>query len=349
VAVVSAALLAALLPIPAQTIERLYSAGPYAALQPWVTRASNLTAFAWIDLLAIALTAAWIGLGARDLRHRRSWLRAVGKIGARTIVWMSALYLIFLAAWGLNYRRVPLVDKLAFDESRVSPDAALELGMVAVREANALFERAHVILQARAEGGSGIEPTLAAAFARAQIDLGATRLAVAARPKATLFDLYLQRAGVSGMTDPIFLETLVAGDLLPIERPFVVAHEWGHLAGINDEGEANFAGWLTCVHGSAADQYSGWLFLITELSAAARDADRQAMMTALGPGPREDLRAIARRIQQHVSPRVSAAGWRAYNQYLKANRVERGTASYAEVVKLVLGVPFERDWAPRRR
>jgi hypothetical protein len=34
---------------------------------------------------------------------------------------------------------------------------------------------------------------------------------------------------------------------------------------------------------------------------------------------------------------VSAAGWRVYDQYLKVNRVDEGTASYAEVVRLVLG------------
>jgi hypothetical protein len=38
-----------------------------------------------------------------------------------------------------------------------------------------------------------------------------------------------------------------------------------------------------------------------------------------------------------VSPGVSRAGWRVYNSYLKANRVEAGTASYDEVVRLVLG------------
>ena len=37
------------------------------------------------------------------------------------------------------------------------------------------------------------------------------------------------------------------------------------------------------------------------------------------------------------SPQVSAAGWRVYDQYLKANRVEAGAASYAQVVRLVLG------------
>ena len=39
-----------------------------------------------------------------------------------------------------------------------------------------------------------------------------------------------------------------------------------------------------------------------------------------------------------VNPRVSAAGWQIYDSYLKANRIESGAASYAEVVRLVLGV-----------
>jgi hypothetical protein len=52
---------------------------------------------------------------------------------------------------------------------------------------------------------------------------------------------------------------------------------------------------------------------------------------------------------RNVSPRISAAGWRVYDSYLKANRVEAGAASYAEVVRLVLGVRFDADWRPVRR
>ena len=46
------------------------------------------------------------------------------------------------------------------------------------------------------------------------------------------------------MTDPFLLETLLAPDLLDVERPFVIAHEWAHLAGYADESEANFVAWL---------------------------------------------------------------------------------------------------------
>jgi len=59
------------------------------------------------------------------------------------------------------------------------------------------------------------------------------------------------------MTDPYFLETLIASDLLPFERSFVAAHEWSHLAGIADEGEANLAGWLTCLRGGVPHSIAG--------------------------------------------------------------------------------------------
>ena len=69
---------------------------------------------------------------------------------------------------------------------------------------------------------------------------------------------------------------------------------------------------------------------------AARAIARTSM-ARLDAGPREDLRAIAARLARDVSRAVSAAGWRVYDRYLKANRVEAGAASYAQVVRLVLG------------
>jgi hypothetical protein len=138
-------------------------------------------------------------------------------------------------------------------------------------------------------------------------------------------------------------------ELLPFERPFVVAHEWGHLAGYADEGEANFVGWLTCLRGAEIHQYSGWLFMYDEVVRTLGPADRAELADRLAPGPRADRRAIADRIRRHVNPRVSAAGWRVYDRYLKANRVEAGAASYATVVRLVLGTRFGPEWMPLRR
>ena len=332
---IGAAVAAALLPLPSAAVDRWYSARVYGTLQPLLTSISNLAPFALLDLLAGGIAIAWIALAVRDLRSAPRRLRAAGRIASRTLVWCAALYLAFLALWGLNYRRPRLRDALPFEPAAVTADAALAAGRLAAGRLNALHDAAH---SSGWPAPDAVDPGLRDGFARAVRDAGITREVVPARPKRTMLDWYFRRAGVAGMTDPFFLETLVAGGLLPFERPFIVAHEWSHLAAIADEGEANFTGWLACVRGLPPNAYSGWLFLFGELARVVSGRDRVALSTALGAGPTADLRAIRERNAREVNPRLSAAGWRVYDSYLKANRVDAGAASYDEVVRLVLGV-----------
>jgi len=337
IAVTTAAALCAAVPLPPAAVERIYSARIYVALQAALTPAANAAPFAFLDLLLVPAVAAWILCAWRDVRRAKTRAGAAGAIALRSVVWCASAYLIFLMTWGLNYRRVPLRDKLPYDESRVTAPAARAAAAAAVDRLNALHDSAH---SAGWPTVGVVDPQLAAAFSRA---LGSARLppTVPGRPKRTLLDWYFRRSGTDGMTDPFFLETLVATSVLPFERPFVIAHEWSHLAGVADEGEANFVGWLTCMRGGPAAQYSGALFLYRELAATIPGRQRAELAAAIGSGARADLRAIAVRYDQEVSPRLAAAGWRLYDSYLRANRIEAGTASYGEVVKLVLGVRLD--------
>jgi len=329
------ALAAAFWPASPATVERFYASRAYVTVQSALTSGSNRIPFAALDVLIVTACLSWIVLAVRDLARAPTRWRGGARIIGRTIAWSAALYLAFLAVWGLNYRRLRLAEKLPFEPAAVTADAARAAGARSVERLNTLYDRGH------ADGwppADRVDPALAAAFARALGEIGFPRSIVVARPKRTMLDWYFRRAGVDGMTDPFLLETLVASNVLPFERPFVIAHEWSHLAGIANEGDANFVGWLACQRGSAAAQYSGWMFLYGELTRAVSARDRTAMVEALDAGPRADLRAARDRYARDVSPRVASAGWRAYDSYLKANRVEAGTASYAEVVRLVLGV-----------
>jgi hypothetical protein len=338
--------LAGLVPLPAAWVERLYSNTAFPLLQRTLTPLSNLAPFAFFDVLLLA-AVGWLGFTTvRDLAARRGgWIWAAGRVVSRALTAAATAYLIFLATWGLNYRRQPMSSRLRFEEARISRAAALDLAVETVTRVNALYRPDN----REALPESRVDATLATAFSRTQKDLGAPTPFEPGRPKRTLLDGYFRRAGVAGMTDPYFLETLVASDLLTIERPMVIAHEWSHLAGVADEGEANFAGWLTCMRGSAFHQYSGWLFLYSEVVSALPPADRRQIASGLAEGPRADLEAIRNRLIRHVNPIVSMAGWRVYDTYLKANRIDEGTASYAEVIRLVLGVEFDDGWTPRRR
>jgi hypothetical protein len=338
VALILAAIGAAIVPISPRLVERFYSHGLYAALQPVVTSGSNRLPVAGIDLLIALLGGVWIVLAIRDVIARR-----IRRLVMRTLVWTAALYLLFLLVWGFNYRRVRLADALEFRPDAVTADAARAMASLAVDRVNSLHDQAHA---AGWGSGGAVDPVLADAFERAVRELGGAGGVTVGRPRQSVLDWYFRRAAVSGMIDPFFLETLVASDVLPFERPFVVAHEWSHLAGLADEGDANFLGWLACLHGSTGHRYSAWMFFYQELLGSVGRQDRSMIAARLAAGPRDDLRASRERLLRNVNPRLSAVGWRVYDSYLKANRVEAGAASYAEVVRLVLGTRFTGDWRP---
>jgi hypothetical protein len=328
-----AAVTLAWLPIPPAIVERYYSKGLFPVLQSLATRASNQTAAAWFDVTLVVVILLLVALSARDFA-RRGVIVATARTLLRLVTTAAALLIVFMTMWGLNYQREPLRRKVPFDPAKVTAGAARRLASEGVERVNALYDKAH------AEGWRGpgeIDPALARAFAAASHDLRLDARTIPARPKRSLLDLYFRRTGVSGMTDPFFLETLVASDVLPFERPHVIAHEWAHLGGTTDEGEANFVGWLACLRGGMPHQYSGWLFLYAEVIGALPADAARAAAAQLAAGPRADLQAMRDRSRREVSPALSSAGWQVYDQYLRANHVEAGTASYAEVVQLVLG------------
>ena len=145
------------------------------------------------------------------------------------------------------------------------------------------------------------------------------------------------------MTDPFLLETLIAPDLLDVERPFVIAHEWAHLAGYADESEANFVAWLTCRRGDARARYSAAL----ELIGYARP-EKTPEGRARPRARRIDLFAIGYRYAR-TNRTLRFAAREGYDKYLKANRVERGIESYDAVVQLILGTGLDRNGNPRFR
>src|SRR5207253_9909374 len=125
------------------------------------------------------------------------------RISRRTVVWSCAAYLVFLATWGFNYRRVRVVERLQFDAAAVTIDAARRVAAAIVDDVNRLHGAAHARGWADA---NTIDRELASALGLAieRVE-GVTRLAGVARPKRTLLGWYFLRAGGEALTDPSFL------------------------------------------------------------------------------------------------------------------------------------------------
>ena len=337
IALVVAALVAALVPMPASLVEQWYSQGLYPAVQRLITPLSNNVPIALMDPAAVVLLLLAVRrlTWARERGVIRSLLRAMASL----IVVSAGAYLVFLALWGFNYRRLGLEQKLAYDPARVTIDSARRLGRDAVQVVNETYPAAH---------SQGLDvASLETAFASAQQTLGSDRLAVTGVPKKSVVQWYFTRAAIDGMTDPFFLEIILNAELLPIERPFVLAHEWAHLAGYAHEDEANFVAWLACTKGDGLARYSGWLAIYGAVWNGLPRTDRRALSQAMAEGPRNDLEAIRARYER-ASPAMRTAARDAYDAYLRANRVEEGIANYEAVVRLILG-SGGNGWAPALR
>jgi hypothetical protein len=332
------AITASLVPLSPTFVERWYSLGLYPRVQTVLTSFSNLIPISFIDVsVGVLLTAGvtWLLWRAR----RDGWRRAARRAALALVSGAAALYLLFLLTWGLNYRRIPVERKLAYDPARVTREAAVAFGRVAVQRVNDGYGAAHSDVAG---------PALEHAFFAALAAIGHDARVVTGRPKHSLLSVYFRRAAIDGMTNPLFLDIVINPDVLPMERPEVLAHEWAHLAGYADEAEANFIAWLTCVRGDPMAQYSGWLSLYQHLWAALPREDRRALSASLAEGPRADLRAMAAR-HARASPLVQRAQRGVYDVYLRANRVEEGIARYSAVARLVLGSEFDAGWTPRLR
>jgi hypothetical protein len=347
-AAVVLAAVCALAPIDPGWVEGWFSTGIYPVVQRAITPASNLVPVAVFDVVTVA-AVVWVLVmlvsAIRNARRVKQW-SVLGQALARVATAGAIAYLVFLGVWGFNYRRVSMADRLVLERDAPAPEAVVALGLDAARRVNALHA------DARAHGWAAApwqNSSMRTAFAQVQNLLSDAPDAVPGRLKSSLYGLYFRWTGVDGMVNPFGLEVIGNPDLLPWEIPFVAAHEWAHLAGYADESEANFVGWLICLRSDVAVQYSGWLYLYWQINGESSPDGRARLAAALAEGPRRDIDAIVERLQRGQLPFLRNASWRVYDQYLRANRVEEGVASYGAVITLILRARFEDGWVPVRR
>jgi len=333
------ALVVAFSPVPPWAVDQFYAREMYPWLQTWLTTATNLLPIAVLDVLLIALLALGGIRAGRLWMTARNWgaIAAVWELVRRVIRMAALVTLMFLWTWGCHYRRLPLEAALAGNQA-AEPTA--QMLRHAVADANGLAARLRPSVTTASPSYDQLASALREPMNMALATLKRPPLGAPGRPKfSLLLTPYFTAAGINGMINPFALEAIVHPDLLPFERAFVIAHEWGHLAGQADEAEASAVGWLACMNGTTATAYSASLYLIMEGIAALPPDDRRAAMAGIDPDVRADLEAIAERMAKH-RPIVRRTAERAYDEFLKANQVDDGTASYGRALQLILASPI---------
>jgi hypothetical protein len=328
-------------------IDRFYSGEFYPTMQSIITSMSNVVPLSLMDLYILALVLLllrWVVRFFGMLRHH-GVVDALWDLIRRVVRTASIVAILFMVMWGLNYRRTPLEERLGLSGAPPSVD---DLQSV-IADANTLAVRMRPARTANGEPEiRDIVRKLPKPFNATLQRLGFPPLDVPGQPKYSLvLTPYFTAAGIDGMVNPLALESIVHPDLLPFERPFIVAHEWAHLAGAADEAEASAIGWLACMQGEPIYAYSASLYLIQEAGSVLPPARWQQSLQKLDPGVRSDLDAIAQRALRR-NPRVQKTAFQVYDTYLKANRVDDGVASYDRALTLILSPKFRDAFAQIR-
>lgn len=327
--------LAAAAPLPAAFVERLYANGVFAALNRWFTPLANRVPFALGDLEALVALAALVGWWMLALRRapRGRKLRTLLRLLAHTAGWIALALLAFELLWGWNYRRATVAYRVAYDASAVNDASVAAFSARIVRILNDDVGPAHAETLDRAK--------LQAAFEPVAQRLGDRWNVAVAVPKTTILQPYYEAAGIGGQYSPFAFETLLNASFLPVEVPRALAHEWAHVGGFTDEGDANYIGTLTCLRSDdPLIRYSGAFWTYGDLPESERRKLR------LDPRVVADFNTARERFLRNYKPQIFALQWGFYDRYLRANHVAGGVASYGYFLRLLVGTPLDAQGLP---
>ena len=247
-----------------------------------------------------------------------------------------SIFLAFLLLWGYNYRRHSLAKDTQLD---VKPYNTNQL----YRLADTLLQQVNLRKAALGDtiGVTAPDPDSAQLFRRAIV---AYRQAAEQWPalrysnpsvKPSLFGKWMNYMGVTGYLNPFTNEAQVNTTTPFFTRPFTTCHEIAHQLGYAPEETANFVGYLVADHTPDnrfryAASFEMFLYSAGQLARRDTTLARDVWSRAV-PGVKADYKYV---IDFYRSFRGPLDDYSAiiYDQYLKANKQEKGIYSYSEVV-----------------
>ncbi|MBV8368418.1 MAG: DUF3810 family protein [Candidatus Eremiobacteraeota bacterium] len=322
-------------PLPRGWIEHGYANGFFAALNRALVPLTNAVPFAAgdLELLVVLVALIWWWLRAVRGAPRGRKRYAVLALLAHTAGIVALGIVVFELLWGLNYRRATVAARVDYSEQRVTAAAVARFSERIVGILNHDVAAAHAERLDREKLRDAYEPVIAR--------LGDDWEVAVTVPKTTILEPYYEAAGIGGQYSPFSFETFLNASFLPFEVPRAQAHEWAHVGGFTDEGDANYIGTLACLRSDdPLIRYSGAYWTYFELPEAQRRRLR------LDPRVVADFKASRARFLLHYKPQLFAFQWRFYDRFLRSNGVRGGVASYGFFLKLLVGTRLDAAGLP---
>ncbi len=321
-------LIVKLLTLHKNLTERFYTTGIYPYIAKTVSAFSNFFQFSLWDIFwIVSLSAVLTGL----------ILVVFGKVkpgiyGLRLLQTTAILYSFFYLVWGFNYFRPKLETRLAWTHPKTDEKEFRSVLDSIIVHTN------HSQMSISQDDYPEIDLLIEASYRKNSAKLGLEYPNGARRPKTMLFSSFFAKSGVSGYFGPFFNEIHLNYYLLPMEYPFVLAHEKAHQFGVTNEDEANLCAFIACTTSDNHKlQYSGYVnLLLYFISDAAQLKDVSDFIRKIDKKVILDLRFQRSHWQGLRNKTLESAQTAANNAYLKTNHIETGVKNYNQVVSLVM-------------
>lgn len=243
-----------------------------------------------------------------------------------------SVYIIFIAVWGLNYHRVPLIENYPNNDN-ITYDDIYNLADYLVKNVNNIkdemkYKKINTNYQALNRMIESEYDKVFEEFEFLNMRYSKTKPIIISK----LF-LHLQ---ITGIYSPFTSEANVNVLIPPISIPFTIAHEMAHQIGIAYEDEANFISYIACSKNTDSfirysANFEALLYVLAEVK---RDENYKHLMANLNSETKEEIKQYYE-FWQKYSGNLSKVSQKVNDTYLKANSQEDGVKSYSRVVKLL--------------
>ena len=273
---------------------------------------------------------------------------------AEYLLWVYAWFYI---AWGLNYSQPNIYCRTGMKSAEVSEAKFREFAYRYADSINYLSEERRVKSEETAFDDQresqfngmvddGLKNRVRDAVLKGYNEIGAKEGINAPfnqhpHAKTMLFTPLSSMSGVTGSMGPFFCEFTLNGDIRPHDYPAIYAHEFAHLLGIANEGEANFYSYIVCTASSdKAVKFSGYYHIFFHVLRNVFDILGEKEGEKFLKYIRPEIIQLAKSDRNYwLSKRckvLDAAQDFIFDLYLRGNHVAEGRKSYSGVVGLIL-------------
>ena len=337
-----------------------YTTHIYPLIGTVLSHISGIFPFALGDLF-IALSIAWVILypiyeiGLRKKLARR-FIFLAAKSGCypkkkavfgRVIEYLLWIYVWFYAAWGLNYSQPNIYCRTGMKPAEVSKEKFRKFAYQYADSLNYLSEER----RGKSEKSDSIVDDKLKNRVRDAVLKEYNKIGYREginppfnqhpHAKTMLFTPLSSMSGVTGSMGPFFCEFTLNGDIRPHDYPAIYAHEFAHLLGIANEGEANFYSYIVCTASSdKAVKFSGYYHIFFHVLRNVFDILGEKEGEKFLKYIRPEIIQLAKSDRNYwLSKRckvLDAAQDFIFDLYLRGNHVAEGRKSYSGVVGLIL-------------